>query len=53
MVAYVNTQIMAPCPPDDHEHAEIIGEFLEQVIWSQSGMGTSGAISWIEKLLEE
>ena len=53
MVAYVNTELMAICDPDDHDHVLLIADYLSQMIESQAGMGTSGAQSWIEKLLEE
>jgi len=41
---------MSICEPDDEEHAELISEYLTQIILSQAEDGTSGAASWIEKL---
>jgi len=53
MVAFVNTGLMVVCDPDDHDHALVVAEYLSGIIQAQAGMGTSGAQSWIEKLLEE
>jgi hypothetical protein len=50
MVGTVNTRLMAICEPDDWEHAELVAEYLTQMILSQAEDGTSGAASWVEKL---
>ena len=43
MIAEVNTSLMVICDPDDVEHAEAAGEYLERIILSQAGVGVSGA----------
>ena len=43
MVAYVNTQLMVICHPDDEAHAKAIASYLTQEILSQAGYLTSGA----------
>lgn len=43
MIAYVNTELMAICHPDDEEHSILVAEYLTQLILSQSGYMASGA----------
>lgn len=43
MIAYVNNELMAICPPDDEEMAEHVVDYLTMIIISQSQNITSGA----------
>lgn len=43
MVAYVNTELMAICHPDDEDMAKHFAEYLTMLILSQPQNTTSGA----------